>query len=233
MNNNLDIQTRLIAIGDIHGMADLLQRLLDDISPTAEDQLVFLGDYVDRGNHSRGAIDRLIRLKRELPATIFIRGNHDQMLIDALIELGVTEGPRLRDVSPFFRENGPDSDLGKFLSIGKETMSSYGISDPADLPQQHIDFLKETQLWWQQDEFLFVHAGLNPGIPVIQQDPYTLLWERNAPPGRNGLIHVVGHQPTEGEPSFEEGRINLDTGAVYGHALTACEVRTRRIWQVR
>ncbi len=224
---------RLIAIGDVHGMEALLERLLDQISPTAEDQLVFMGDYIDRGDHCREAIDRLIRLKQELPDTVFLRGNHDQMLIDALIEQGVADGRRLRDMSPLFREKGPASDLEKFLSIGRETMASYGITDLADLPRRHIDFLQSTRLWWQQDMFIFVHAGIAPALPMAEQDPYTLLWERNAPPGQGGQVHIVGHQPTDGEPAFEPGRINVDTGAVYGHALTACEVRTKQVWQVR
>jgi len=79
-----------------------------------------------------------------------------------------------------------------------------------------------------------VHAGVEDGLPLELQDPYSLLWDRMTPPGKDGDIHVVGHHPsTDGEPHFELGRYNLDTGAVYGLTLTACDVLTKEIWQVR
>jgi serine/threonine protein phosphatase 1 len=87
-------------------------------------------------------------------------------------------------------------------------------------------------LWWRYEHFLFVHAGIENDIPMREQNPSYLLWERHASPGQDGIIHVVGHHPTKGEPYFEPGRYNLDTGAVYGQTLTACEVLTRQFWQV-
>ncbi len=233
MSNTEQISGRLIAIGDIHGMAAMLEQLINKIAPSGEDLLVFMGDYIDRGPHCREAIDFLLKLKLEFPQTVFLRGNHDQMLLDALLEMGTISGKRLRDMSPIFTEKGPESDLEKFLSIGHDTMASYGITDLADIPKSHIQFLQQTQLYYQHEQFLFAHAGATSNTNPAEQDPYILLWERNSPPGQNGEVHVVGHQPTQGQPSFEEGRINVDTGAVYGHTLTACDVLTQQIWQVK
>ncbi len=227
--------SRLIAIGDIHGQSDMLRRLLNVISPQADDQFVFLGDYVDRGKDSRGVISQLIQFQNDFPHTQFIRGNHDQLLLDCLAELGARKGPRLRELSAEFQDCSTPSDLEMFISNGgNETLRSYRLRDMADFPKEHIAFLESTKLWWQYDHFIFVHAGIERGLPRELQDPFTLMWERLSPPGENGEVHVVGHHPTmDGEPYFEPGRMNIDTGAVYGQTLTACDVLTRQLWQVR
>ena len=80
MTANNFYPARLIAIGDLHGKLNMLNRLLNIVSPQPEDQFVFLGDYIDRGEDSRGVIERLIQFKGDFPHTIFIRGNHDQLL---------------------------------------------------------------------------------------------------------------------------------------------------------
>lgn len=226
---------RLIAIGDIHGQSDMLKRLLNVVSPQPEDQFVFLGDYVDRGKDSRGVIERLMQFKTDYPQTIFIRGNHDQLLLDLLVELGVRADDRLRDESQQYDECSTASDLEMFLSNGgNETLRSYRLRDMTAFPQDHIKFLEATCLWWRFKNYVFVHAGIEEGLPLELQDTYILLWDRLSPPGKDGEVHVVGHHPTtDGEPYFEPGRYNLDTGAVYGQTLTACNVLTKKVWQVR
>ena len=87
MGMNVRTVSRLIAIGDIHGQADMLRRLLNVVSPQPEDQFVFLGDYIDRGKGSRGVIDQLMQFKADFPDTVFIRSNHEQLLLDTLVEL--------------------------------------------------------------------------------------------------------------------------------------------------
>lgn len=231
MNEN---EIRLIAIGDIHGQADMLYRLLNVVSPQPEDQFVFLGDYIDRGEDSCGVIEQLIQFKAEFPRTVFIRGNHDQLLLDSLAELKIRHDLRLRDISDKYAAYSLTSDLEMFLSNGgNQTLQSYQIRDMRDFPQEHIQFLEETQLVWKYENFIFVHAGVAPDVPLEKQDPYTLLWDRHLPPGTDGEIHVVGHQPTNGEPYFESGRYSLDTGAVYGQTLTACNVLTCEVWQLK
>ncbi|MCK4690975.1 MAG: serine/threonine protein phosphatase [Desulfuromonadales bacterium] len=226
---------RLIAIGDIHGQLDMLNRLLNIVSPKADDQFVFLGDYIDRGKNSRGVVERLIQFKNNFPDTIFLRGNHEQLLLDALVEISAREAPRLRELSAAFAKYTLASDVEIFLSNGgNTTLRSYRVRNMADIPPGHIEFIDSTRLWWRFENFLFVHAGIRPGASMEEQDPYVLLWERLSPPGKDGEIHIVGHNPaTDGEPHFEPGRYNLDTGAVYGRTLTACDVFSKEIWQVR
>ena len=229
-----DRPARLIAIGDIHGQLDQLNRLLNTVAPTDNDRFVFLGDYIDRGKHSKGVIERLISFREEFPDTVFIRGNHDQMLLDSLIEARAITGNRLRDQSSAYRAGSSKSDIEIFLfNGGKETLRSYRIAHLTDFPKEHFLFLDSTRLWYRFEHFVFVHAGIEQGIPLQMQDPFVLMWERMSPPGQDGEIHVVGHHPTTaGEPYFEPGRYNLDTGAVYGRTLTACDVLTKRVWQV-
>ena len=215
----------------------MLNRLINVISPTQEDQIVFLGDYIDRGKDSRGVVERLIQFKREHPDTIFLRGNHDQLFLDTFVELGMRGADRLRDLSSRFVECSRPSDLEMFLvNGGQETIRSYRVRNLPDIAtayRDHLVFLEETRLSWQHKNFIFAHAGVESGLPLEMQDPYTLLWGRMSKPGADGEVLVVGHHPTtDGEPYFEPGRYNLDTGAVYGKTLTACDVFTREIWQV-
>jgi len=230
------IPERLIAIGDVHGKDDKLRRLLNVVSPRSSDQLVFLGDYIDRGNKSRDVISRLLELQQKFPQTVFLRGNHEQLLLDALVEVGVRSGPQLRNLSEYFKTRASDSALDQFLGNGgNETLRSYHIRNLSDgLPQDHIKFIESTQMWWVYGNYIFVHAGLSPRVPLEEQDPGVLLWERLSPPGKDGEIHIVGHHPmVDGEPYFEPGRYYLDTGAAYGQPLTACDVLTKTIWQVK
>ena len=199
---------RLIAFGDIHGEFDKLERLLVQVAPTQNDQLVFLGDYIDRGADSRRVIDRLIALGLQYPRTIFLRGNHEQMLLEARVEVGA-EDHVVTSTGCFMRLYNEPLALW-FINGGEETLRSYEVTDVANLPKSHVEFIKATQLWWQYENFLFVHAGADPDIPLPDQNPETLLLSRRFPPGKNGVIHIVGHTPTaDGSPNFENGRIWL------------------------
>ena len=221
---------RLVAIGDIHGHLLKLEDLLLKIQPTSGDQLVFLGDYVDRGPDSKGVIDRLIRLQEEFPQTIFLRGNHEQLFLDAMVSKGIRQGLVLRDQSAWFKKETIETDMLLFMGNGGgKTMDSYGWG--WDIPSQHIVFLQSTRLWWRHTEFLFIHAGCLNEDPD-RLDPWVLLWSRFCDPGTDGEIHVVGHTPLEsGYPRLESGRYMLDTGCAYGGPLTACDVLTKEIWQ--
>jgi serine/threonine protein phosphatase 1 len=81
---------RLLAVGDIHGHREKLSRLLELVAPTGQDQVVFLGDYIDRGPQSREVIEELLAFRQRFPQTVFLRGNHEQILLDALVEEGKT-----------------------------------------------------------------------------------------------------------------------------------------------
>lgn len=214
MTVNLDCKPggRLLAVGDIHGCLRQLTALLDQVAPRAADQVVFLGDYVDRGPDSAGVINFLIDFAKSFPATVFLRGNHEEMFTDYLED---------RDPSLFL------------INGGMKTLASYQASGQWPIPPSHRAFIAALRSYYETDDFIFVHAGLRPGIPLAEQNPRDLAWIRrefiSSDYDWNKPV-VYGHTPLA-EPLLGKKRLGLDTGCVYGHQLTCCDVRTRRIWQ--
>lgn len=205
-------QGRLLAVGDIHGCLMQLEALMAQVVPRPDDQFIFLGDYIDRGPESHGVIDYLIEFGRTFPNTIFLRGNHDQMFVDYLDGHEPT----------LFLMNG-----------GLKTLSSYQLSGEWPISTSHRNFFEALRNIYETEEFIFVHAGLRPGVPLEDQDDIDLLWIRRDFIGSEydwGKTVVYGHTPHE-KPLFAGNRIGLDTGCVYGHQLTCCDVRTRQTWQ--
>lgn len=214
---------KVFAIGDVHGCIDELDCLLDAIGPGSGDQVVFLGDYVDRGPDAKSVIDRLIRLRREHGNVIFLKGNHEDMFLSYL-GLGGNHG----DV---FIENG-----------GRATLRSYGIDTVprtmagGQLPEEHTDFLLALQLMHQHGRFLMVHAGFDPRRPLDRQREEDLLWIRGEfteQPHDFGCTVVYGHTPYRDVHWHVPYKLGLDTGAVYGNLLSCCELNEGRIVQVK
>jgi len=210
---------RLLAIGDIHGCNGKLQRLLAQIAldPDA-DRLVFVGDYLDRGPDVRGVIETILALKEICPNVVFLRGNHEDMLISYFLE-------------------GRDEELF-FANDGATTLSAYGLT-LADaragrgFPEDHLRFLASLPLTYETEAYLFVHAGLRPGIPLAEQSPEDLLWIRREFIDSDcdfGKTVVFGHTPLY-EPLFDDNKIGIDTGAVYGGHLTCIELPSLKIYQ--
>lgn len=213
---------RIYAIGDIHGCARMLDRMSEaieaDIAERPADRIVeiFLGDYVDRGPDSAGV---LTRLAADVPGRERVRlmGNHEDVMIDALSDGNL---------------------MDRWLALGGDaTLRSYGIEpqdhahDPQALtpiaqsviPQEHIAFLNNLALRHRIGDLLFVHAGIRPEVPVEQQDRHDLLWIREDFYDADGALPVYvvhGHTPVDA-PEIFDTRANLDTGAVYGGALSA------------
>lgn len=203
---------RLLAFGDIHGCRTQLRDLWAQVAPTADDRLVFLGDYIDRGPDSAGVIDDLLQLRQQFPHSVFLRGNHEVMLCDALAG---------RDPA-IFLANG-----------GDRTIASYEVRGSWPPPAAHREFFESLSAIYTTGQFVFVHAGLRPGVPLAEQQAADLFWIRADfldSADSWGKIVVFGHTPWP-EPLFEAERIGLDTGCVYGGRLTCCDVLTRRVWQ--
>jgi len=209
-----DAAGRLLAVGDIHGCLSDLQRLMARVEPQASDQVVFLGDYIDRGPDGRGVIDYLLSFGRRFPRSVFLKGNHEAMFLDFLA--------------------GRNQALYLFNG-GGTTLESYQEQAGIRIPRAHLDFLASLETSFSTEEFIFVHAGLRPGVPLDEQQEHDLLWIRDEFIYSDydwGQTVVFGHTPLQ-EPFCTDNKIGLDTGAVYGRALTCCDVRQRRFWNSR
>lgn len=195
------------AIGDIHGCRDKLQRLLyfcmrHRVNRPA--RFVFLGDYIDRGPDSRGVISTLLRF-RDDPSiqVICLRGNHEALMLNAL--------PWGRDEGLLWASQG-----------GAKTLLSYGVKQPAEIPRDHLDWVKSLPFSFDDGHRMFVHAGVNPAVPLDQQGERDLMFIREpflSYAGNFGRLIVHGHTPTR-EVELRPNRINFDTGAVFGGPLT-------------
>ena len=213
---------RLYAIGDVHGcdaqLAEIHHRIAADLAaqPPADHRIIHVGDYADRGPDSAGAVGRLARLTAESDRMICLRGNHDQMLIDFLAD---PEGS-----GSLFFDNGGDA-----------TLRSYGLTGTTDdgyaplardlathMPPADLAFIGGLPLTARFGDYLFVHAGIRPGVPLDEQDPQDLLWIRHEflrSRRDHGVVVVHGHTPAT-KPETRSNRINIDTGVVFGGPLT-------------
>jgi diadenosine tetraphosphatase ApaH/serine/threonine PP2A family protein phosphatase len=217
--------SRIYAIGDVHGRADLLREMHRLIHADAyrrqapRNVVVYLGDYIDRGRQSPEVLD--ILLNEALPSfeSIYLKGNHEESLLRFLDDISI---------GPAWLYYG-----------GAETLESYGVTTPQSphdprtltraqrelqrrLPDSHRNFMASLRLLHAEGDYLFVHAGIRPGVPLQQQDPEDLLWIRDSfldSDAEHGCIVVHGHTITE-RPDVQRNRIGIDTGAFATDRLT-------------
>ena len=227
---------RIYAVGDVHGRSDLLERLLAAIDadckqrPIASPITVFLGDYIDRGSDSQNVLNLLLQWRQHHEA-IFLSGNHETFLPRFLAD------PRSLNE---WRQYG-----------GLETLLSYGLKPTINpdhneeirlatelaniLPREHLDFLKSLDLSFSCGDFLFVHAGVRPCVPIHEQTEEDLLWIRDdfltwKEPFERFVVH--GHTPVS-EPDLRPNRINIDTGAYATGRLTCVIIENTAITELR
>jgi serine/threonine protein phosphatase 1 len=211
---------KIFAIGDVHGCFSRLRELMDLINPDpAGDTVVFIGDYIDRGPNPRAVVDFVLEIKERLPHTVCLRGNHEQMFLNYYCEDREEQ---------LFMYNGGISTVGSYSPGGV-----WNGGKPA-IPEEHLQFFTSLDLYYETQDYLFVHAGLRPGISLQKQDREDLIWIRNKfiLSGQNfGKVVVFGHTPFN-DPLIEPNKIGIDTGAVYGGKLTCVELPGVKIYQV-
>ena len=209
---------RVYAIGDVHGCIDRLAALHEQIAedlaarPVQHATLIHLGDYVDRGTDSAQVVDWLIN-KPPVPADLIVNlmGNHEHMMLSAV------SGKDADAASHWLSNGGADS----LLSWGLNR--AVPVSEWASrIPLQHLLFLRDLAISHRVGPYMFVHAGVQPGVPLDQQSRHDMLWIREpflASRANHGAVIVHGHTPRR-EPTVLPNRIAIDTGAVVGGALT-------------
>ena len=206
---------RVLAIGDVHGCATALQTLDKELAFGLEDNVIFLGDYVDRGPDSKGVIDYLIGL-RERTMSATLRGNHEVMMMNA-------------------RTNGVDYMMAWLSAGGEATMTSYDAKNWSGIPEAHWQFLEGTERYHETHSHFFVHANANPGLPLVDQRDDDLYWKRfqgNERPHCSGKTMVCGHTSQHsGRPLNIGHAVCIDTW-VYGSGwLTCLDVNSGEYWQ--
>lgn len=222
---------RVYAIGDVHGRADLMEKLLrlidaDHLGFRGESHVIFLGDYVDRGPYTRDVLDMLCKKKWGHMHLETIRGNHEDIILR------------------FFKDHSVAP--GWFHYGGLQTLRSYGINVPnatqdfddifrlrraleEAMPTAHKEFLHALPYTLRYGDYVFVHAGIHPDRPLEEQDPHHYMWMREpflSSTKELGFMVVHGHS-IRMKPEVRVNRIGIDTGAYATGRLTCLVLEGR------
>lgn len=206
---------RTVAIGDIHGCHVALDALLNELQITSSDTVVVLGDVVDRGPGTKQAIDRLIELQSQCKL-IFLLGNHEEMMLES--------------------RDGKSIERMWLRYGGQETLESYG-GGYGLVPDSHWQFIENAKQYWETESEIFVHANLQPGIPLSSQTAEWLRWtrlSREETPRKCGRRVICGHTSLEkGVPWVREGWVCIDTWCYGNQFLTALDVTQDLVYQAK
>jgi serine/threonine protein phosphatase 1 len=231
---------RAYAIGDIHGHLDLLKRVHDviaeDMAQHGPAPVVHVGDLVDRGPDSAGVIDYLMSGIAHGSDWVVLKGNHDRMFT-RFLRAPEEQEPGLRIGLSWLHPK-----LG-----GGTTLESYGVRSPADrpvaqvhadallaVPEAHRSFIDSRPTWHQTGDVLFVHAGIRPGVAIEDQTETDLVWIRDPflmDPVSFGPLVVHGHTAIDA-PTHYGNRVNIDSGAAYGGALSVIALEGREVFHL-
>ncbi len=215
---------RQFAISDIHGCVETFKTLVQDvIELTKKDILYLLGDYVNKGPDSRGVIDFIFELREEGFNVSCLRGNHEQYLI---------EGLKFSWEEIEFLNRG-----------GVETLESFGVRTIHDIPNIYLNFIKSLPFYFETDQYLLIHAGLNFDLQDPYKDDFSMLNIRKMEvdlekTGGKKIIH--GHVPTAYQEivrslNFATNHVSIDAGCVYTHIhalnhLVALEIQSGKLY---
>jgi serine/threonine protein phosphatase 1 len=212
-------QGKTFIVGDIHGCLETLKRLIDTIKwNPSNDRLIFIGDYIDRGENAKGVIDFILQLQDNSSLVECLIGNHEKMFLD------------------YLSNNDPQSFV---LNGGLSTLRSYKESrkraqDPL-IPSTHLKFLSSLLSMIELEHYYIVHAGFRPYKRIEDQDLFDLIWIRDEFIYSDydfGKVVIFGHTPFH-SPMIMKNKIGIDTGAVYGNCLTCLELPERRFHSVK
>jgi serine/threonine protein phosphatase 1 len=209
----------IFAIGDIHGCAYELRSLLNMLPLTPESTVVFIGDYIDRGGHSKAVVDTILELKKQC-TVVCLMGNHEAMFLNFLEDPG-------SERAGLFIVNG-----------GSATLASYADDNGNyAFPEEHLKFFRELKMYYEDEHHFFVHAGV-PDIPLKDLDEEIhgkkMLWIRGSFLRSEydwGKVIVHGHTPVS-DVEIRPNRINVDTGCVFMRSLSAIALPGQQIYSV-
>ena len=211
----MELKNKIYAIGDIHGQLYKLKGLIEKLPIDDTCQLVFVGDYIDRGEYSFEVIEYLINLYKRYNC-VFLKGNHEDLFMNFM----------LGESDDMFVCNGGDSTIQSYKNNGYD-ISQFIEYQRRNLPITHVTFYKSLKNYYETDDYIFVHAGLLPkNIPLSEQPVDMLLWERYDFINSDfdwGKKVIFGHTPNR-EILNMHNKICIDTGAYYEGGKLTCVV---------
>lgn len=230
----VDDPKRVFVIGDIHGCADELNVLITHLEKkeavSAQDLIIFVGDYIDRGPNTRGVLDALVKLRKKFPKTVFLAGNHELMMFACLanhLNMGVIDN---------WVKNG-----------GLQTLQSFGVTENVapeliirkledSLSREHKEFFGCFERYVIFEDYCFVHAGVNPLRDLKSQLDQDIFWIRQEFINNIHYLKktiIFGHSPFEDVFFNLPYKIGIDTGCVFGNFLSCLELKNKRVLQVK
>lgn len=212
---------RQLVIGDIHGCLSTFEALLEQIAFSTSDELYLLGDYIDRGKDSKGVIDSIISLRNQGFKLHCLRGNHEEMTIESIINDRTNAAVEWKDAA---------------------FMKSFGISRMAQIEDKYLNFFESLDYYIEVSNYILVHAGLNFKVENPLSDFDAMLWIRNwySKIDKEWLVNRIiihGHTPVKVKETEKMLQnldnspvLNIDTGAVFGTNLTCLELNTHKLY---
>ena len=230
--------SQVFAVGDIHGCKELLNVIHNKIIEASKNKegeklLIYLGDYIDREPDIKGTIQTLIDFQPENFTKVFLLGNHEQMLLDFMA------GKR-NSLYIWLGNGGLEtlesygSDMNSYIDHSMELKDEELIRKQFTrlLPSVHKNFFNQLILNYEWGNYFFVHAGINPDLPIEKQEKETMLWTREKnffnPKMKCSKIIVHGHTPVEKIEKYPF-RINLDTGSFYSGKLSCLKIENGKL----
>ncbi|WP_299026751.1 metallophosphoesterase family protein [uncultured Sulfitobacter sp.] len=228
----------IYAIGDIHGQHDELMRVLSLIEADGgkDAEIVFIGDYTDRGPASAAVIDTLIDGVSAGRPWRCLMGNHDRMFSWFMRDYPLHDAYLPVYLYWLHTRLGGDTTLASYGVQMTETdrQTQVHAKARAAVPQAHVDFLNSLAFSYETETVFFAHAGIRPGVPLAEQDEEDLLWIRkefHIDTRDHGKLVVHGHTPVDAATHYGN-RINIDAGAGYGKPLVAVVFEGRACWSL-
>lgn len=229
------MKNKIFAISDIHGHYEELMALYKQlpINPK-KDQLILLGDYIDRGPDTNKVVDQLIKWKEKYPHWQFLYGNHEDLMLDAL----VYGGRIYHSYDLWWRQGGKQTTM----SYVPQDLTYYekALVQPEDvIPSEHLEFLMALPRYYETDDYIFVHGGVKPGKTPEETTPYDLIWLRDEFIYSDydwGKKVIYGHTADDHtgtfEPFVQENKIGIDTAVCYSalNKLTCVELPSEKFY---
>lgn len=215
---------RQIAISDIHGCAKTFRKLVEDIVEISRDDTLFLlGDYINKGFDSKGVLDFIFKLRNDGFDVKSLRGNHEQYLIDGLMYSW--------------------EEIAFYNRGGKETLESFNVKSIGDIPGRYLDFIQALPFYFELDNYLLIHAGLNFELDDPYKDDFSMLNIRNMEvdlnqTGGRKIIHghvPISYQDIEISLKHQNNHISIDAGCVHRHIqdlshLVALDIQSGKLY---